>query len=76
MKKMTVKDFLVNSDDTGRFIIKSLKTGRTYYIEPIDGGEKVDWGDLNPATKKIEGDYGSKHNTWERQIKNETSRYN
>jgi hypothetical protein len=61
MKKITIKDFLVNSDDTGRFIVKSLKTGRTYYIEPIDSGERVDWGDLNPATKKLEGDYGSKH---------------
>lgn len=61
MKKITIKDFLVNSDDTGRFIVKSLKTGRIYYIEPIDGGERVNWGDLNPATKKLEGDYGSKH---------------
>ncbi len=61
MKKITIKDFLVNSDDTGRFIVKSLKTGRTYYVEPIDSGERVDWGDLNPATKKLEGDYGSKH---------------
>ena len=58
---MKIKDFLVNSDDTGRFIVKSIKTGHTYYVEPIDGGERVDWGDLNPATKKLEGDYGSKH---------------
>ena len=56
-----IKNFLVNSDDTGRFIVKSLKTGKTYYVEPIDGKERTEWGDLNPATKKLEGDYGSKH---------------
>jgi hypothetical protein len=61
MKNTAIENFLVNSEDTGRFVVKSLRTGRTYYVEPIDGGERIDWGDLNPATKKIEGDYGSKH---------------
>lgn len=61
MKNEAIKNFLVNSDDTGRFIVTSLKTGRKYYVEPIDDGSRVDWGDINPATKKIEGDYGSKH---------------
>lgn len=57
-----IKNFLMNSDDTGRFIITSLKTGRKYFVEPIDNGNKTEWGgDINPATKKIEGDYGSKH---------------
>ena len=56
-----IKNFLVNSDDTGRFIVKSLKTGQTYFVEPIDNGNKTEWGDLNPATKKIEGDYGTKY---------------
>lgn len=59
--KMNPKDFLVNSENTGRFIVTSLKTGKRYFVEPIDNGERLDWGDLNPATKKIEGDYGSKH---------------
>ncbi len=58
---MNPKEFLVNSEDTGRFIVKSLVTGRTYYVEPIDSGSNISWGDLNPATKKLEGDYGSKH---------------
>ena len=58
---MNPKDFLINSQDTGRFIITSLKTGKKYYVEPIDNGERVEWGDFNPATKKIEGDYGTKH---------------
>lgn len=58
------KNFLVNTDDTGRFIVKSLKTGKTYYVEPIDvecGQPRAFWGDLNPVTKKLEGDYGQKH---------------
>lgn len=53
------KKFLVNSDDTGRFIVKSYKTGKTYYIEPIGG--RAEWGDLNPATGKVEGSYGDKY---------------
>ena len=55
------KKFLFNTDDTGRMIVKSLNTGKSYYIEPIDDGNRTDWGDLNPATKKLEGDYGSKY---------------
>lgn len=56
-----IKNFLVNSNDTGRFIVTSLKTGKKYYVEPLDSGEKIEWGDINPATKKLEGDYGAKH---------------
>ena len=52
-----IKNFLVNSDDTGRFIVTSLKTGKKYYVEPIDNGNRTEWGDLNPCTKKLEGDY-------------------
>ncbi len=44
------KRFLTNTDETGRFIVKSLTTGKKYYIEPIGNG--------HPATKKVEGDYG------------------
>lgn len=58
---ISIKDFLVDSENTGRFIVTSLRTGRKYYVEPIDDGSKVEWGDLNPSTKKMEGDYGSKH---------------
>lgn len=50
------KRFLKN---TGRFIYQSLVTGRKYYVEPIGGHS--DWGDINPATKKVEGDYGEKY---------------
>lgn len=61
MEKDIEKRFLTNTDETGRFIVKSLKTGKTYYVEPIDNGNKTEWGDLNPSTKKLEGDYGTKH---------------
>jgi len=54
------KRFLTDSDETGRFTVTSLITGRKYYVEPIDG-KPVQWGDVNPATKKIEGSYGKKY---------------
>lgn len=46
------KRFLTNTDETGRFIVKSLTTGKTYYVEPIGNGHPADWGDINPATEK------------------------
>lgn len=61
MNKEAIKNFLVDSDKTGRFIVTSLTTGRKYYVEPLDNGTRTEWGDLNPATKKIEGEYGAKH---------------
>ena len=53
--------FLTRRDETGRFIVKSLKTGKTYYIEPIDNNNRSNWGDLDPVTKKMTGDYGNKY---------------
>jgi hypothetical protein len=49
-----IKNFLLNRDETGRFIVKSQKTGKTYFVEPIDGDERTVWGDYNPATKDFE----------------------
>lgn len=40
------KRFLTNTDETGRFIVKSLTTGKKYYIEPIGNGHPADWGDI------------------------------
>ena len=37
------KRFLINSDDTGRFIVKSIKTGKTYFVEALDGKERTSW---------------------------------
>lgn len=53
--------FLYDSDRTGRFIIKSKVTGRKYYVEPIGNTRSADWGDLDPTTKKMTGDYGDKY---------------
>jgi len=62
MDKDFTKKFLTNTDESGRFIVKSIKTGKTYYVEPIDGDEKTVWGDYNPATKKFEtSNYGDKY---------------
>ena len=58
-KEELIKKFLFNRDETGRFIVKSWKTGKTYFVEPIDGDEKTVWGDYNPATKNFEtSNYG------------------
>lgn len=58
---MDNKDFLINSEETGRFIVTSLKTGRKYFVEPIDGNTRTSWGDLDPSTNKLSGDYGTKY---------------
>ena len=59
MDKDFTQKFLMNRDETGRFIVKSQKTGKTYFVEPIDGDERTFWGDYNPATKEFEtSNYG------------------
>jgi len=56
-----IKRFLTGTDKTGRFIVSSKITGITYFVEPIDNGKPdILWGDLDPATKKLTGDYGNK----------------
>lgn len=56
------KDFLINRDETGREIVFYPQTGKKYYVEYIEPrGHKVSWGDVNPATRTVEGSYGSKH---------------
>ncbi len=54
--------FFRDRDDTGRYLIVSRRTGRRYAVEPIDNTPaRVGWGDVNPATGDVEGDYGMKH---------------
>ena len=62
MKTMNnrVKNFLTNRDETGRFVVKSLRTGKVYFVEPIHNGDIVKWGDIDPAAKKLRGSYGQK----------------
>lgn len=50
---------LPSSSETGRFLV-TTKTGRKFLVEPI-GYTKTDFGDINPATKKVEGSYGDKY---------------
>ena len=56
-----IKKFLLDNDETGRFIVKSKKTGKTYFVETIDGDERTAWGDYNPATKTFETSNYGKH---------------
>ena len=61
MKESILRRFLHKTEDSGRFIVKSRITGITYFVEPIDNGKPaVLWGDLDPVTKKLTGDYGNK----------------
>jgi hypothetical protein len=46
--------------ETGRYYITDTKTGRKFCVEPIDVGGHRTWGDVDPATKKLTGDYGDK----------------
>jgi hypothetical protein len=52
--------FFKDTDHTGRHMCVSFRTGKRYYIEAIEG-KTVKWGDLNPATGKVEGNYGGKY---------------
>lgn len=45
--------------ENGRFVVRSLRTGKTYAVEALGGYSN--WGDVDPATKKLTGSYGSKH---------------
>lgn len=48
--------------NTGRYYVKV--DGRTFCVEPIDnteGKSRKQWGDVNPATKEVEGNYGNKY---------------
>lgn len=54
--------FLTNTDDTGRFIVYSQRTGKSYYVEPIITEHTPKWGSIDPATgdlmhKKGDGKY-------------------
>lgn len=55
----TIKNFLVESDETGKHIVTSFRTARKYYVEPIGNGRMADWGSENPATGQIENKKGA-----------------
>lgn len=58
---MNSSRFLRDSDNTGRFIVKSKVTGKKYFVEVIGNAHSADWGDLDPATKKMTGNYGDRY---------------
>lgn len=60
MQTNLLTKFLTETDHTGRFIITSTRTGKTYAVEPI-GYPTRGWGDMDPATKKVSGSYGEKY---------------
>lgn len=60
MKDKVLKEFLTHSEETGRQVVESLRTGKKYYVEAIGNG-RSNWGDLDPATGKITGNYGGKY---------------
>ena len=45
--------FLTNTDDTGRFIVYSQRTGKSYFVEPIVNGHTPEWGSIDPATGNL-----------------------
>jgi hypothetical protein len=47
---------------SGRFYV-TTPGGRTFCVEPIDNSSShhAEWGDVDPATKKVTGSYGEKH---------------
>jgi hypothetical protein len=55
------KNFLIDSSDTGRFIISSKRTGRTYYIEP-QGDAHIEWGSVDVSSGKMNVKKGWKKN--------------
>lgn len=57
-----LKKFTTNTDDTGRFIVVSNRTGRKYFVEPIVTSHTPEWGSIDPASgnlmhKKGDGKY-------------------
>lgn len=55
------KQFLTNTDHTGRFVVTSQRTGRKYFVEPI-GKTKTNWGDIQSyGGGVVTGSYGEKY---------------
>lgn len=50
--------FLVDREESGRFLVKSFRTGKTYFVEPIGPDRTADWGSYNPGTGNIENKKG------------------
>jgi len=53
--------FLIDSESTGRFIVKSKRTGKKYFVEAI-GDPHVEWGSLDQSSGKLMVKKGWKKN--------------
>lgn len=57
--KIDTRVFLEDRENTGRFIVKYLDTGKQYFIETINNNaHRSNWGSYNPSTGKIENKKG------------------
>jgi hypothetical protein len=45
-----VREFLTDTDHTGRFIVTSARTGKQYFVEAI-GDSHIQWGSAVPGTE-------------------------
>ncbi len=61
MKTIKVKDFLIDTESTGRFIVTSKRTGRKYYVEAI-GDPHIEWGSVDQSTGRMNVKKGWKKN--------------
>ena len=61
MNDKFTKNFLVDSENTGRFIVTSIRTGKRYYVEAV-GDPHLQWGSIDPATGKLMTKKGWKRN--------------
>jgi hypothetical protein len=59
MKNDFKKRFLTDRDESGRFVVTSLKTGKQYFVEPIGSDRMADWGSYNPSTGNVENKKGA-----------------
>ena len=50
--------------NTGRYRVIDMKTGKWVTVEPVDDkkNRSRSWGDIDPATKTVNGNYGNKYN--------------
>lgn len=60
-KVISRSQFLTRTDDTGRFIVRSERTGRSYYVEP-QGDAHIEWGSVDQSTGKLSVKKGWKKN--------------
>jgi len=62
LKEGVREKFLTNTDESGRFVVHSPRTGRSYYIEPI-GDSHIKWGSVDPSSKGLMVKKGWKKHT-------------